>query len=112
MNKIGPEQAVVVLNSLLLADKKAINNMFTIRVCCNNEVGSKYPNNITVLSHFGPSGQGFHQIGFLGIINALFRSSRNASVIGMTIDDGEIKSFHYYPKLAIASNKTKALKND
>ena len=71
-------QVVVdLLNDLMRADPRAVKNLFTTRVPCNHELADH--------SHVivKPLDDGAFDVGFLGIINALFGSEHR---IGIKVD--------------------------
>lgn len=69
-NQISIDEVIEFLNSLLIYDRQAIQNLINIRVFCNKEL-AEHPTIQTLKE------EGYYYVGMVGILNGLFGIREN-----------------------------------
>jgi hypothetical protein len=102
---INIHDAVSTLNQLLKMDPAAIESLFNMRMVCGNNL-PRHPTITVVTTHSPQPGKGIHQVGFIGILNAIFRDEDDIEcgcdeIIVATLNDGHITKFEVFKNGAI-----------
>lgn len=85
MSNITAGTIVKLLNELILADRKAINELVNLRVQINDEVQNS--------SSFITSTNG--KMGVVGLLNSILVASKETKIFAMFSADGTLLSFYY-----------------
>jgi len=85
MSNVIAGTIVKLLNELIMADRKAINELINFRVQTNDEVQFN--------SHFIVNSNG--KIGLLGLINSILVACKETKIFAMFAADGTLLSFYY-----------------
>jgi len=85
MSNVTTKTIIQLLNELILADRKAINELVNLRVQVNEEVQNS--------SSFITSTNG--KIGVVGLLNSILVASKETKIFAMFAADGTLLSFYY-----------------
>jgi hypothetical protein len=85
MSNVTTKTIIKLLNELILADRKAINELVNLRVQVNEEVQNS--------SSFITSTNG--KIGVVGLLNSILVASKETKIFAMFAADGTLLSFYY-----------------
>lgn len=85
MSNVMAGTIVKLLNELIMADRKAINELVNLRVQVNDEVQNS--------SSFITSANG--KMGVVGLLNSILVASKETKIFAMFAADGTLLSFYY-----------------